>query len=817
MTHSDQRTRVTPHLQPRILALALKGALCSLALGTAGFAAQATAQTRPAQAPAAISFSIAAGPLAPALESFATTAHVNLSYSADLITGQQTHGVSGKMDINAALSALLAGTRVQARALPTGGYTLSSITVAPLTSGDGEKTLAPVTVTAVSDAQAAGLPAAYAGGQIARGASLGILGTQEVMDMPFSSTSYTSQLLEDQQARTLADVVINDASGRVLTSGNSYQDDFQIRGFSVASGDVGLNGLYGLTSASHLPAEIVERVNVLKGPDTFNNGIAPGGSIGGGINVITKRAADEPLTRVTTRYLSNLQYATELDMSRRFGQNKEWGIRLNGLWRNGEASIDNGNERMGLGALNIDYRGTRLRWSLDAYTQEETMDGFRPQIGFDSSVTSIPAPPDARSNIYPDSNVTLRDSTASTRLEYDINDHFTAYGAYGHHEGVSDQLFPVTSGMDDNGNFTVASTYYDSYSRTDSTDIGLRSKFSTGPVRHVLTLGGSTMDRETGYAYIVGNATSSNLYDPAPLASIPSARTAARKSGTTSLSSLAAVDTLSLLGNRVRVTLGLRGQSVDTENFSTTTGASTSRYKSSEVTPMAGLVFKPWQNVSLFTNYTSGLTAGSIVGATYANAGEVLRPYKSVQHEAGVKVDWGRMTTTAAVFQIERPSAEADTTTNVYGYTGEQRNRGLELSAYGEAWSGLRIMTSAVFSDATLTRNNSGYEGNHAAGVPDRTYNLSLDWDTPWIRGLSLNGRAINTSSVYFNSANTLIFSGWTRYDAGVRYRTLITGRPVIFRANVENLTNKTYWLLSGSYAMYSAPRTYVLSATVDF
>jgi iron complex outermembrane receptor protein len=110
---------------------------------------------------------------------------------------------------------------------------------------------------------------AYAGGQIGRSGGLGILGEADIMKTPFSTTNYTSQILEDQQVRTLADVVVNEASVRVMTSTGGFSEDFQIRGFNVTSGDVGLNGLYGLSSSNRMPAAIMERVEVLKGPGTL--------------------------------------------------------------------------------------------------------------------------------------------------------------------------------------------------------------------------------------------------------------------------------------------------------------------------------------------------------------------------------------------------------------------------------------------------------------------------------------------------------------------------------------------------------------------
>lgn len=107
---------------------------------------------------------------------------------------------------------------------------------------------------------------------------------------------------------------------------------------------------------------------------------------------------------------------------------------------------------------------------------------------------------------------------------------------------------------------------------------------------------------------------------------------------------------------------------------------------------------------------------------------KTFAPQKSKQNEVGIKVDWGQLTTQAAIYQIKRPSALTDPATNRYSFGGEQRNRGLELTAYGEIQRGLRAMASASFNTAKLTRTAGGVnQGNDAAGVPDRTFNLGLD------------------------------------------------------------------------------------------
>lgn len=666
---------------------------------------------------------------------------------------------------------------------------------------------------------ASAVDAAYAGGQIARGGSLGILGTASTLDTPFSTVNYTSESLRNQQARTLADVVVNEASVRTLTSSGGFGEDFQIRGYTVSSSDVGLNGLYGLASSSRMPAALMERVEVLKGPGTLMYGIGPSGSIGGAINIVTKRAAEEPLTRITPTFQSDSQFGMQADVSRRFGANKAWGVRFNGIYADGETGIDHGNQRPSLGAVAVDYRGDRLRWSLDAYDQREHTEDFRPQTGFAAGVTRLPKVPDPRDNYYPGTRLELHDSTVATRLEYDLAPSVTAYGAAGYRYGTANQTFPSSGGADALGNMNVLNAYYDSYSRTKTGETGVRWHFATGAVEHRLAVAATFLEQEAGNAYVTSgtNTVPSNLYDPSPLPLITAQRGSPKKASNSTLSSYSLVDTASIADGRLLITAGLRDQRVALDNYSTATGARSAAYDESAVSPLAGVVYKPLANVSIYANFTSGLSRGGTAPVAAANAGQVFAPYKSKQYETGVKADWGSFGTTVSVFQVSRPNAITDPATNIYSFDGRQRNRGLELSTYGELRTGLRMMVSATFFDAELEHTAGGVnDGNRANGVPKRNFNLGLDWDVPGVSGLALSGRAISSSSAYFNATNTISVPGWTRVDTGVRYATSIAGKPVVFRGNVENVFDRNYWLLSGTYATVAAGRTYLVSAQID-
>jgi iron complex outermembrane receptor protein len=681
----------------------------------------------------------------------------------------------------------------------------------------GSSTVLPAVVVK-STATNGELLAPYAGGQLAKGGGIGVLGTSNVMDQPFNTTNYTEQAMQDIQARTLGDVVVNNASVRTQQSSGGFGDVFEIRGFDVQATDVALNGLYGMVSAAKMPVNLAERVEVLQGPGSLMYGMGPSGSIGGAINIVTKRADDEPLTRLTALFQSKGQFGVAADVGRRFGDEGQWGIRVNGQFKDGQTGIAHGNQLQGDGAIGLDYRGKQLRWSFDAYNVSENTDEFRSQIGF-GTATAVPAAPSGYTNLYPGSKLKLRDSAVMTRLEYDINRYVTVYGAAGEHYGTSEQNFPYASGMTAAGAFDVTNGYYDAYNRTKTVDAGLRFHFDTFGVKHTLVTGVTSLNQEQGYFYALGSeSVASSLYNPTPLLPMTTARGDAQRSSQLRLNSQQIIDTMSFFDDRLLLTGGFRRQTIGLDNYDPTSGAQTSAIDQQAITPLAGIVFKPLSNISVYGNFTSGLTNGDTAPAGTANAGQAFAPYKSNQYEAGVKADWGRVLTSISVFQISRPNGVTNPTTNIYGYDGKTRIRGLELAAYGEVFRHLRMMASATFYDPKLQGTEGGAnDGNDPVGVPKFAFNLGADYDLPWVPGLSVNGRIIHTGAQYYNASNTLRLPSWTRYDLGVRYGMRVIGKDVILRANIENLFGSRYWIQQGTYVTNAAPRTLLLSAEFNF
>ncbi|MCH3797048.1 TonB-dependent siderophore receptor, partial [Campylobacter jejuni] len=84
----------------------------------------------------------------------------------------------------------------------------------------------------------------------------------------------------------------------------------------------------------------LERIEVLKGPGALLYGMTPGGSVGGVINLVPKRAGDTPLTRLTAKFSADSELGAHLDMGRRFGRDDAFGIRVNAAKSDGRTTLD---------------------------------------------------------------------------------------------------------------------------------------------------------------------------------------------------------------------------------------------------------------------------------------------------------------------------------------------------------------------------------------------------------------------------------------------------------------------------------------------
>lgn len=801
----DHATLLRPlSTRPRAIALAIHLSLSCVA-GAALLQAAAVQAAEQAQR-----YAIPGGTLGDVLAQFAAQAGVKLSFDPALLAGQRSNGLQGSYGVNEGFARILSGSGYELAALGNGAYTLRKAVQG------GTTTLPAVTVTAAAD----GLPAAYAGGQVAKGGRLGLLGNSNFLDTPFNQTSYTAATIEDQQARSLSDLLINDPSVRLSSARTNINEDFSIRGFTVASQDVAFNGMYGLMPHFRVPVEMAERVEVLKGPSSLLNGMPPSGNVGGAINIAPKRAGNEPLTRLTASYLSDSIGGIHADIGRRFGANREFGVRFNAAYRDGETSIDKQKQTDQVYSLGLDFQGERLRASLDVMNQDQNINRVVRQFTAGPALTEMPKAPDSSLNYPGYGRSRTADNMIVARAEYDVNEAVSVYGGIGKRKHSMDALAGNVTLLNHAGDFTSTPAWQVFKVESTSYDLGADVRFATGSVKHKVALNYSRVEQNQDiyfnfWSWPARNSSIFNpIYSETPSVSGMNADTV--KYNDSTLSSYAVADTLSFLNDKLKLTLGARHQTVEAQAYNFMTGAPLpdGKYDESKITPVAGIVYQPQANLAFYANYIEGLSKGPTKAPPNPAA---LPPLKTRQYEIGTKMDWGRFATTVSLFQIERPSAGlvgSELTEN-----GEQRNRGIEFNIFGEVARNVRVLGGLALMNGKLTKTPNGTnDGNVPIAVPRMQANLGIDWDNSLAPGVGLNARLVHTSKQYADAANHLEMAAWTRVDVGARYKTRAWDKPLTLRANIENLFDKNYWASSNEgYIYVGMPRTLLLSATMDF
>ncbi|NVK33427.1 MAG: TonB-dependent siderophore receptor [Rhodobacteraceae bacterium] len=676
--------------------------------------------------------------------------------------------------------------------------------------------------------EASDLPPTAAGGQLAEGARLGILGNRSTLDTPFSINAYTAELAKDQQARSVADVVRNDPSVQQTFPSTSYRDVYTIRGFNYFTYNTAFSGLLGIAPKQRIVPETVERVELLKGPNTFLYGVAPGGAAGGLINVVPKRAEVEPVTQVTLGYGSDANFGTHLDFGRRMGPDQEFGVRFNGVLRGGDLAVDSSEELLGSAILGLDYEGERFRIEADLGYQRQKVNAPDWVFTF-APGEAVPQAPHGDAGLsQPWAYFETEDAFALSRAEYDLDDDWTAFAALGISHTATEGLFAAPTKLRANGDFTASPRTFPSGGRQISGELGVRGAFDTGPIAHSVSVVGSLLDQKlkAGFSSLTGSI-SSNIYDPVEMP-YPDTTNAVflddvRTTADNRFTALSFADTLSAFDERVQFILGGRLQRVKVRSFNGTTGALRSVYDEQAFTPAIGVVLKPWDTVSLYGNYVETLAQGPTAPTGTVNAGTMFEPTVTRQIEAGVKAEWNGLTTTLGVFEITMPNGLTNPTSNIFSVDGEQRNRGIEFNVYGEPVDGLRVLGGVAFIDGELARTAGGsLDGNKAVGVPDYQIVAGAEWDLPFLPELTVSGQVIHTASQLVDASNTQKIPDWTRLDMGARYTfEPEAGKPIALRLAVQNVFDTDYWASAASGRAggisRGASRTVLISSTFNF
>lgn len=290
--------------------------------------------------------------------------------------------------------------RKQLSALLVGLWCLNGLAFAEQTQDSGleEFALEPIIITGTF----ADLPEAYAGGQVARGARVGMFGNREFIDTPFNQISFTSELIKNQQSNNgLRSILQNDPSVRLSPSQSTSFENYTIRGILTQGGETAFNGIQGLYPMYNIDTSFIERVEVLKGPAALFNGAGSDGGmgVGGTINIIPKRAGAEPTRELSLQYTSDSQIGGYFDFGQRYGKNQEYGVRVNLGHHDGSTVLDHEKQETSAVTVSLDARLERFRASLDVSYLRNVFDA--PSASLVLNGYKLPSPPRGSFNFQP--------------------------------------------------------------------------------------------------------------------------------------------------------------------------------------------------------------------------------------------------------------------------------------------------------------------------------------------------------------------------------------------------------------------------------
>jgi iron complex outermembrane receptor protein len=791
-------TRPRPVIRAAVLAAAL----------LAG--ASAAAQAQPAAAPAAaVAFDLPAQPLGAALNELARQAGLQMSYPAAQVAGRSAPAVAGRMTVGQALERLLAGSGLRA---DIAGQT---VVVEPAAATANE-VLPAITVRAQAAQQTA--RGSRSGDQLVSPVvNAGILGDRSALETPFSIQSYTRDVIEGQQSRTLTEALRNDASARNIQNAGGYSSAVSIRGFDTYGAN--WDGLAGgfANAYQDFPLEFVDAVEVLKGPSAILFGSSnPSGSPVGLVNFVPKRAprsASAPIRRLSVGVQTGGAVSASADLGGRAGPQGSVGWRVNLLGKKGGLAVDDVEiDEKGVLA-SFDWRATpALTLTADLGAIRSAKRGYTDLYALDAGV-SLPRVPQARTNAsMPWAAWSADRDFALLKADWRLDDAWRVELAttrtWSSFEYLSAGLVRITDAL---GNGTLETGVAKPFTVDTATHKAtLFGRLDTGPVRHELAFSVSR-DTEKG-TYTPGQLYGSfatNIYRPVP---VP--RPVPLDSGT------GAITYTDLTADTVRV--------VDAASFGDFTVVAgfgrvsiedrIGAYDRSRTTPLLAALYRVRPDLSVYASYAEGLEKGGTAPAGTVNQNQTLPPKVSEQWELGVKQEWGRLLLSAAAFRIDRALEYTDPSTNRFMQDGQQRHTGLELSLSGYATDDLNVIVSALLMRPTV--HNDTVDGNDPPGVPERAVSLYASYRLPAYRPLALSAGVQYKSSQWLDAVNSQRMAGYTVVDLGATLdMKLAWGQPGKLRLAVDNAADRSYWstVSYGGFGIGKGePRTVKLSATFD-
>ncbi|KQB58106.1 MULTISPECIES: TonB-dependent siderophore receptor [Acidovorax] len=691
------------------------------------------------------------------------------------------------------------------------------------TAPAAEKALAPVTVSAGAEQES---PTAPVTGFVAKRALSATKTDTPLIETPQAISVITRDQMEAQGVQTLRQVTAYTA-GAVSNYFDSRQDTFKARGGDVTQYLDGMVRFIGYWNDTRPDPYTLERVEFLRGPSSVLYGQ---GSVGGVLNLTSKRPQAETQREVQVQLGSNARKQLAADMTGKLTQDGEWLYRLVAVGRDSDTQVDHVRDDRLVIAPTVTWKpsaATSLTLQLTHQKDKSgSLIGFFPwqgtqlpnRYGQIPTNTFISEPGWDRYNSEStswgylfshqiDSAWTVRQNLRRSVSDVDYRTLYTSFAA---NAALGRPARPVFNA--DNRTVLRDASWTLGNARMLLVDTQVEGKLRWGETEHTV-LGGLDVQRNhwgqqswraVAPAIDVYNPVYGNFTAPSAsaLARVPSVEQ--RQLG------FYAQDQIKW--GRWTATLGLRHDNAKSDTEGRPAAAADDKAWSKR----AGVTYQMDGGWAPYAGYSESFQPLGGVDAY----GTPYKPQRGEQWEAGVK--WqppGQgINAFAAVYQLREKNRKTTDPTNPLNslQIGEVKVKGFEAEVQASLARNWDFTVGYAFTDAKISRSNAGDQGTPVASVPKHTasawlsHRFASEGRGGWTvgAGVRYTGSQWSGTSAISTPAATLA-DAMVAYDAG--------DWRVAF--NVVNLADKVHitQCLARGDCFYGQARTYTLTSTYRF
>lgn len=683
-------------------------------------------------------------------------------------------------------------------------------------AADGAITLSTVEVVANGNGSN-GEDAGALGPYVAESTSVATKTNTPLVEIPQAVSVITRQQMDERDVQTLTEALAYTPGVEVGVFGFDPRfDSFYVRGFDMTYTGIYRDGLQqpaGTFSLFKTEPYGLQSITVIKGPTSALYGI---GSPGGLIDLTTKRPPLAPLNEVMVQTGNYNRMQGQFDLGGPLDPDGVFSYRLTGLYRDSDTQI--------LGVKdNRDYIAPAFAWRPDAATSFTLLSEFQHSLST-GNPGYFQTPQGQLTNIYSGDPAFGDFNQNQTRIgyafEHKFDETFTVRQNMRYAYVFADAKYTQIDEIDPVTFDALRSTgrVIDHLS-TFSLDTQLLTKFSTGPIDHLLLTG--TDFTQSGFNDKVG-------FGPAP--NLPLAGPFPPPYGVFFIASPAysynvdtfQQDTGAYVQDQAKwgawtLTLSGRSDWVSTKTNDEFAGVETIA-DDHAFSGRAGLTYLFENGVAPYINVA---TAFAPTLGTDAQ-GVPFKPITAEQKEIGVKYQVPGLNTllTASLFDITEENALSTDPNNLAFQiqTGKIRSRGFELEGVANPAPGLSVLFGYTALQLRILDGDLGTIGNTPSGIPPQTVTLWGDYtlqpDMP-LAGLGAGFGMRFIGESYGNDQNTFINPQTTLFDAALHYdfgRLDPQLAGMRFQVNATNLFDRAYQTSQAGFGYWGQRRTVIAS-----